>query len=563
MVHFARHDRKPLRPSAPHLILPSVKVAPGVRIGPYEVMEQVGRGGMATVFKAYHHALERMVAIKVLPDVLAEDPEFKERFRREAIAIARLKHPNILTVFDHGEFDGQPYIVTEFVEGGTFAHELGKPIPMQRAKEVLGAVASALDYAHANGVLHRDVKPSNILMTKDGKSVLGDFGLARMMASNQRLTRLDMVVGTPEYMSPEQCAAGDAGPASDQYSLGVVAFEALTGHPPFHAETPAAVMLAQMRTPLPPPKTVNPDLSQPIEKALIRVLAKEPAERFPSCEAFVDALSAEPSAAAIPAPPVVVAKTVRQPIEEPRRQAPAGVAPTTIRIPARLLAIAAAAVVGVLVLGGAGYAIATSRGNQGTTGNPAGSVNGPAHGSLIYDASKSKSVWGSEEPSPDPVGSLTYSYSSSIDLKLVKETSVYAEFDAPALKNYVSHLVFHVDSGSDFDFDWEVRGRGPSETADMYVQFKVSQETVTLWFAPDGADNAPLTSALPMSGLQSGKTFDLALEVNDTTVRIYINGKQVAQVTETRVTGASQPAIYIDGKRGALHIESLRYYAVK
>jgi len=556
-----------LRSGAAPLILPSVKVAPGVRIGPYEVMEQVGRGGMATVYKAYHHALERMVAIKVLPDVLAEDPEFKERFRREAIAIARLRHPNILTVFDHGEFDGQPYIVTEFVEGGTFAHELGKPIPMQRAKEVLGAVASALDYAHGNGILHRDVKPSNILLTKDGKSVLGDFGLARMMASNQRLTRLDMVVGTPEYMSPEQCASGETGPASDQYSLGVVAFEALTGHPPFHAETPAAVMLAQMRTPLPPPKTVNPDLSMPVEKALIRVLAKEPAERFPNCEAFVDALSADAGTAV--AAPAAVARTLEQPkapafAATPVASTPVAAAAATSprRIPTRLLAIAAAGVAALLVLGGVGYAIAASRGNQNGGGNPTGNVSGPTHGSLIYDARKAKSVWGGEEPSPDPVGSLTYAYGNTIDLKLVKETSVYAEFDGPALKNYVSQLVFHVDSGSDFEFDWEVRGRGPGETADLYVQVSIPQETITLWLAPDGADNVRLTPALPMQGLQSGKTFDVTLAVNDNTTGIYVNGKRVAQVTETRVTGASQPAIYLDGKSGALHIESLRYYAV-
>src|SRR6266545_6882149 len=162
--------------SMPISILPAMKVAAGVRIGPYEVMEQVGRGGMATVFKAYHHALERMVAIKVLPDFLAEDPEFRERFRREAVAIAKLRHPNILAVFDHGEIEGQPYIVTEFVEGGTFAAELGKPVGLPRALDVLRSVASALDYAHQRGILHRDVKPSNILVTKDGTSVLGSAG---------------------------------------------------------------------------------------------------------------------------------------------------------------------------------------------------------------------------------------------------------------------------------------------------------------------------------------------------------------------------------------------------
>jgi hypothetical protein len=315
-------------------------------------------------------------------------------------------------------------------------------------------------------------------------------------------------------------------------------------------------MLAQMRTPLPPPKSVNPDLSQAVEKALIRVLAKEPAERFPSCEAFVDALSAEPATAAA-LPPAPIARTIEQP-----KPNPATAATTPRRIPTRLLAIAAAAVVAVLVLGGAGYAIAASRGGTRNTGNNTGIVSGPTHGSLIYDASKSKSVWGAEEPSPDPVGSLTYAYGNTIDLKLVKETSVYAEFDGPALKNYVSHLIFHVDPGSDFYFDWEVRGEGPGENATIYVTLDIPEETITLWLSPSGADNQPLTASQHVAGLQGGKTFDVALAVNDNTISIYVNGKEVARVTDTRSTGASQPAIYINGKSGALHIESLRYYAV-
>jgi len=531
-----------------------MKVAPGVRIGPYEVMEQVGRGGMATVFKAYHHALERMVAIKVLPDFLAEDPEFRERFRREAIAIARLRHPHILTVFDHGEFDGQPYIVTEFVEGGTFAHELGEPLPMPRALEVLGAVASALDYAHANGVLHRDVKPSNVLMTKDGKSVLGDFGLARMMAANQRLTRLDMVVGTPEYMSPEQCGGGETGPASDQYSLGVVAFEALAGHPPFHAETPAAVMLAQMRSPLPAPKSVNPDLPATVERALVRALAKEPGDRFPSCTAFVEAL---PSLAPSP----VVAVTAKAPAPAPATATTTATRRPPIKV-SRPMAIGGAALAALLVLGGVGYAIAASRGSN-NPGSLTGSVNGPTHGSLIYDAGKTKTAWGDAEPSPDPVGSMAYAYGSTIDIKLLKDSSLYAEFDGPSLKNYVAHLVFHVDAGSDFYFDWQVRGEGPSEKASIYLSVDIPEETMTLWLSPSGADNQALTSTQHVPGLQTGRTVDIALAVDDTTIQIYVDGKRLAQVTENRSTGATQPVLYLNGKSGALHIESLRYYAVK
>jgi serine/threonine protein kinase len=538
-------------------LFPAVKVAPGVRIGPYEVMEQVGRGGMATVYKAYHQALERMVAIKVLPDFLAEDPEFRERFRREAIAIARLRHPNILAVFDHGEFDGQPYIVTEFVEGGTFANELGNPLAMGRALEVLGSVGSALDYAHQQGVLHRDVKPSNILMTRDGKSVLSDFGLARMMTSTQRLTRLDMVVGTPEYMSPEQCASGETGPASDEYSLGVVAFEALTGHPPYHADTPAAVMLAQMRSPLPAPRAVNPNLPSAVELALVKALAKEPGDRYPSCTAFVDALTATP--ADVPATAVVAAPT----------PAPASSKPTTSsaptaprRIPTRVLAIAATAVIGVLLVGGIAYAIASSRpGTQNAASTTPSADGGPAHGSLIFDAKVSKAAWGGIEPSPDPAGALTYAYTNSIDIQVLKDSSLSAEFDAPSLKNYVAHVVFHVKAGSDFYFDWAVRGQGPTDDANIYLNIDVTEETLTLVFSPNHGSDQADTATLQVPGMQNGKMIDLAISVNGNVIELWVNGKRVAQKDDGRATGATTPGFYLNGKSGALHIDSLRYYA--
>jgi len=534
-----------------------VKVAPGVRIGPYEVMEQVGRGGMATVYKAYHQALERMVAIKVLPDFLAEDPEFRERFRREAIAIARLRHPNILAVFDHGEFDGQPYIVTEFVEGGTFANELGRPLGMARALEVLGAVGSALDYAHQQGVVHRDVKPANILLTRDGKSVLSDFGLARMMTSTQRLTRLDMVVGTPEYMSPEQCASGDTGPASDEYSLGVVAFEALTGHPPYHADTPAAVMLAQMRSPLPAPRSVNPTLPPAVELALVKALAKEPGDRYPSCTAFVDALTATP--ADVPATAVVASPA---PVPGPAKPAAAS-SPTLLRrIPNRVLAIVATAVVAVLVVGGVAYALASSRPGTQNTANTTPSANGgPAHGSLIFDAKVSKAAWGGAEPSPDPAGSMTYAYSSSIDIHVLKDSSLSAEFDAPSLKNYVAHLIFHVNAGSDFYFDWAVRGQGPTEDADIYLNVNVTEETMTLVFSPNHGSDQADTATLQVPGMQNGKTIDLGISVNGNLIQIWLNGKRVAEKDDGRATGATPPGFYLNGKSGALHIDSLRYYA--
>ena len=190
-----------------------MKLGPGVQVGPYQIVEQVGRGGMATVFKAYQPALERMVALKVLPEVLAEDPQFRERFRREAVAIAKLRHHSILTVYDHGEFEDQLYIVTEFVEGGTFATELGKPLGVQRSTAVLTSIASALDYAHKQGVLHRDVKPSNILINKEGAAVLGDFGLARMMApTGERLTASTWWSALPSTCRQSSAPAGTRAP---------------------------------------------------------------------------------------------------------------------------------------------------------------------------------------------------------------------------------------------------------------------------------------------------------------------------------------------------------------
>jgi serine/threonine protein kinase len=271
-----------------------MNVAPGTMIGPYRIVEKIGRGGMATVYKAHHAALARYVAIKVLPEFLAGEPGFKERFQQEAVAVAKLRHPNILAVFDYGDVDGTTYIVNEFIDGGTLSDQLGQPLPIDYVVATLKPVAGAIDYAHARGILHRDIKPSNILMNMEGTPVLGDFGLAKMLEGGPGLTQVGMIVGTPEYMSPEQCTGDVLGPSADLYALGVVAYQMLTGQLPFRAETPAAVLHAQVNNQLPPPRNFNPDLSPGVEGALLKALAKAPADRYKTASAMIKALQESP-----------------------------------------------------------------------------------------------------------------------------------------------------------------------------------------------------------------------------------------------------------------------------
>jgi len=548
-----------------------MKLAAGVEVGPYHVIEQVGRGGMATVFKAYQPALERYVAIKVLPEFLAEEPDFRERFRREAVAIAKLRHPGILSVFDHGEYEGQPYIVTEFVEGGTFQQQLaGKPITVQQTLEVLQPIAAAIDYAHERGVLHRDIKPSNILITKEGAPVLGDFGLARMMTSNERLTRIDSVVGTPEYMAPEQCAGKETGPAADRYSFGVVAYEALTGHVPYQAETPAAVMLAQMQQPLPDPRVINPAINENVERALLRMLSKDPDQRFTSCSAFVRALAAtdtpvsgEPRVVATPA-------TVAAPV--PTAAPPGSVPALSLSGPRaegrgrgkQLWVIGAGVLVVLLAVAGILYAVAANKGSSNTT-TPVAST-GVKHGSLIYQADLAHGGWSNNEtPSPDPNGSITLANASDgLALAIQQDDAgMSGEFDGPALKNYVAHIVLFADKGSDVEFDWAVRSRASNEKADVFLNIAISQESMTLYLSPDNASNQALTAALPVSGLQAAKTLDLWISVNGTDIQLWLGSKKVADVTETTVSGATTPNFYIQGKKNAVvHLTTVVYYAV-
>ena len=267
-----------------------VSLPPGSRIGPYQLVDLIALGGMASVFRARDRQTDSDVAIKVLPSYDAIDPTFAERFSQEAQAVASLNHPNIIRSLDFGEDKGFTYIVMEYVAGGTLQDRLGSQVPLAKALELVAPIADALDYAHTQGIVHRDIKPSNVLLDADGNPTLTDFGLARILEASASLTRSDAVLGTPRYMAPEQALGRPADQRSDLYSLGVIIYQMLLGQTPFNAETPAAIMMAHIHKPVPLPSTLDPEIDRRLEAVLLKVRAKDPDERYQSAEELVEAL---------------------------------------------------------------------------------------------------------------------------------------------------------------------------------------------------------------------------------------------------------------------------------
>jgi tRNA A-37 threonylcarbamoyl transferase component Bud32 len=266
----------------------------GQNLGRYHIIEPLGQGGMASVYKAFDTTLERNVAIKIIrtdTQVSGEQAQFLKRFEREAKALAQLDHPYILKVLDYGEQAGIPYLVMPFVEGGTLKEKMGQPMPYPEAAALLAPIARALEYAHQSKIIHRDVKPANILISRSGAPILSDFGIAKMIESGEstQLTATGVGIGTPDYMAPEQWL-GKADPHTDMYSLGIVFFQMVTGHLPFTAETPAAVLIKHLQDPLPRPRLFVPSLPDSVEQVLFKALAKAPENRFPDMGVFADLL---------------------------------------------------------------------------------------------------------------------------------------------------------------------------------------------------------------------------------------------------------------------------------
>ncbi|MDL9937924.1 serine/threonine-protein kinase [Gordonia sp. ABSL1-1] len=305
---------------------------PGQEFAGYHIVRRLGAGGMGEVYLATHPRLPRSDALKILPQQFSADPMFRRRFTREADIAAGIDHPNVVSVYDRGESDGQLWITMSYVDG-TDASNLLRDSPNGLATDevsaIIGAVADALDHAHALGLLHRDVKPANILITNPAGSsrspskrriMLADFGIARPMIDDSHLTSTNLTVGSVAYTSPEQLAGDDLDGRADQYSLACTAYQLLCGSTPFANSSPAMLIHQHLSVPPPPITTRRPDLSSQVDRVLARALDKEPARRYTSCEHF--AADLEAALRARPADATMFAPASAPPVPTPPTQSP-------------------------------------------------------------------------------------------------------------------------------------------------------------------------------------------------------------------------------------------------
>ncbi len=267
----------------------------GVRLGKYQIIEPLGIGGMSTVYRAYQENLSREVALKVLPPQLRADPSFLERFHIEAMALARLKHPNIIVIYDADSIDMWVFIVMELINGPNLRRYLRNSISMLNALRIFHHIAQGVAYAHSKGIIHRDIKPSNVLMDisenpQNPRPVLTDFGVVKLMESPAKLTQTGAGVGTPEYMAPEQCQGEPIDQRADIYALGILLFEMLCGKPPFSDGNFTSIAHSHIFDPVPDPALLNPAISQDLRAIVQKALQKDPARRYQQVTEFDSAV---------------------------------------------------------------------------------------------------------------------------------------------------------------------------------------------------------------------------------------------------------------------------------
>ena len=408
----------------------------------YELEELVGTGGMSTVFRARDRQLERRVAIKILHEHYAADPEYLERFRREARAVARLSHPNIVTVIDRGDDGGRQYIVFEHVDGENLKELVLRSgrLPVRRALELALAIADGLSFAHDHGLVHRDVKPQNVLLNQEGEVKVTDFGIARSLHVEHGVTQTGTVLGTGEYLAPEQASGKPVSPATDVYSLGIVLWELLAGDVPFVGENFVAVALRHVNEPPPDLRQRRPDVTPRLEAAIERALAKDPARRFPSMAAFAKELRACLAEADGETPPpsqddaalTLVTPPARAPARAPAR--PRGRRRrrrSTVLYLLLALVVAGVAFAAVFVLGGSSHHGSGSSGG----GSPGSTVQLQGVGDYYFDA----------EPGHPDTHANTAPMATDDSLATSWSTQTYGN---PTFGGYMSGLGLVLDAGS-------------------------------------------------------------------------------------------------------------------
>ena len=292
----------------------------GKKLGEYEIIEHIGHGAVADVYKALQPKLNRHVAVKVLSPAFASEAGFRERFVREAQAIAKLDHPNILPVYDFDQQEELVYIVMQYVDTGTLDDLMGQPMDLNLVLRFLEQMGGALAHAHSRGIVHRDIKPSNILLGPDNWVLLTDFGLVKMMETPSDLTPSGMSLGTPAYMAPEQVTGDPVDPRADVYSLGATVYQMVTGRVPYGGDSGMAVAFKHVSEPLIPPRMLKPNLPSAVDQAIIKALAKDRDLRYQTIDEFVNAFRRAVGKVAPSKPPeatMIAARPKKEPVAAP------------------------------------------------------------------------------------------------------------------------------------------------------------------------------------------------------------------------------------------------------
>lgn len=528
------------------------KLQPGQMLGAYRIIQQIGEGGMAAVYKAYQASMDRNVAIKVLPGQLAGSEEFVKRFQQEARIIARLEHPHILPVFDYGEENGIAYFVMRYLEAGTLKKRMkAGALSLSEIDRVFTQLAEALGYAHDQGVVHRDLKPANILVDSSDNLFLTDFGIAKILESaSPRLTQTEAIMGTPDYISPEQAAALNVDQRSDIYSLGVILYEMMTGRVPFVADTPLAVILKHISDPLPPPSSVRPDIPLPIEQVIQKALAKEPDDRFKDTDEFlsawklaltsVDTLSVQPKIPPVSAPP-----TQEKPASTKQAASKSGV--STMGIAVGCIAVLCLL---VSIVGASGLAMrflntpSTPVPSPTVTINPPTATNSPPASIILQDDfSNTNGSWGTIDDTDSFV-----QYDNGVLRMIVYKTNwfVWTTPNSNAYRNVRIEATI-INNGTDQYTAFGLMCGQQADNQNMYYfaitpagQYVIARvdDGVLDYFITNN-DQWGVSSRIP----KNAPSYRLTADCGNGVLALYVNGQQIDSVNDST---------YVSGKVGVV-----------